>query len=130
MRVPQHFWLAVLQCVIPLQAFGGDVPPKEALIVVKQVHDASARRNFQALSSLMSPEFIWSFGGDSSAEQALQEWKARPRVLRHLSRVTARRCEVLPGDIVQCPAGAGMGYRAGFKQFPQGWLMVSFVEGD
>jgi hypothetical protein len=113
-----------------LPVFGSDAPPKEALVVVQKVHEASARQQLQVLSSLMSSGFTWSFGGDASAEQALQEWKARPKLLQQLSRATADHCEVLSGSIVQCPAGAKLSYRAGFKQLPQGWLMVYFVEGD
>jgi hypothetical protein len=130
MRTQKLLWLALLQCTLALPALGGEAPPKEALVVVKQVHEASTRQQLQSLAPLMSPEFTWSFGGDASAEQALQEWRARPKALQHLSRVTASRCEVISGGIVQCPAGAKLGYRAGFKQFPQGWLMVYFVAGD
>lgn len=130
MRTPRSQWLALLLCSLALPVLSGETPPKEALIVIKQVHKASAQQQFQSLTTLMSPEFTWSFGGDASADQAIQEWKARPKLLQQLSRVTAGRCEVVSGGIVQCPAGARIGYRAGFKQFPQGWLMVYFVAGD
>ncbi len=128
--MPQLFWLALLFCVLTLPAFGGETPPKEALVVVKQVHVASAQKRLQSLLPLMTPDFTWSFGGDASAAQALQAWKARPKLLQQLSRATASRCEMRLGDIVQCPAGEKLGYRAGFQQFPQGWRMVYFVAGD
>lgn len=104
--------------------------PKEALATVKQVHDASARKDLGALSALMAHEFTWSFGGDASAEQALQDWKSHPARLATLARLTAGPCAVVQRGLIQCPPADTMNYRAGFRQFPQGWRMVYFVAGD
>lgn len=103
---------------------------KEALATVKQVHDASARKDFGALSGLMAHEFTSSFGGDASVEQALQDWKSHPAKLATLARITAGPCGVVQRGLIQCPPAATMNYRAGFNRFPEGWRMVYFVAGD
>ena len=130
MRNQLGIGLIALLGVTALPALSGEVVPEPARSVVRQVHEASSKRQLQLLYALMSPEFTWSFGGDASSEQAIHEWKERPGVLRRLSRATAGPCEVISGGIVQCPSDAKLGYKAGFKQFPQGWLMVYFVAGD
>jgi hypothetical protein len=77
----------------------------------------------------MSEEFTWSFGGDASAEQAIQEWRARPASLAPLARVTGMPCGLIE-DVVECPRKAAASHRAGFKQTSAGWRMVYFVAGD
>ena len=101
----------------------------EATALIRQVHAASKRRDLMALKALMDDEFISSFGGDGGIDEAIADWKKYPVKLGQLSRVTGMRCEVI-ADVVQCPRGAGAGYRAGFKQTKTGWRMVYFVAGD
>jgi hypothetical protein len=78
----------------------------------------------------MIREFQWSFGGDNDAEQALDAWKGDPKYLRNLARVTAQSCRFITRAIIECPAKAAKGYRAGFARTPEGWRMRYFVAGD
>ena len=78
----------------------------------------------------MAPEFVWSFGGDADAQQAIGAWKADPRALNVLHRVTGAPCAALPDGSVECPRQAGRAARARFEPTAQGWRMVSFVAGD
>jgi len=78
----------------------------------------------------MTQDFIWSFGGDASASQAIAEWKTNPDALKHLIYVTEQPCSYLSDNAVECPRNAGLGYRAGFKLTNTGWRMYYFVQGD
>ena len=119
---------------IPLLATGtcalaADIP-KEARDVIRAVHASAQKSDFAALRSLMVREFQWSFGGDPDAEQALESWKADPQYMRNLARVTAQGCGFITREIIECPAKAGKGYRAGFARTPDGWRMRYFIAGD
>lgn len=78
----------------------------------------------------MAKEFLWSFGGDGNASQAIDAWRNDPAYLKNLSRITNLKCKYTNDKRVECPANAGTGYRAVFKQLPDGWRMTSFVNGD
>jgi hypothetical protein len=78
----------------------------------------------------MVSEFVWSFGGDANAEQAIQAWKADRSILKELYRVTGQDCIAKPDNTIECPKNAGTGYRAGFKKTHDGWRMFYFVAGD
>jgi len=119
-------------CTLP--ALAGPVRPSmpipaAAKAIVQQVHAVSQSHDFGALAKLMDDEFTSSFGGDSGINEAIADWKQSPDKLKQLARATGATCEVV-ADIVQCPRGAGVGYRAGFKQTKRGWRMVYFVAGD
>ena len=86
--------------------------------------------DYLALRADMIQEFRWSFGGDSSAEQAITEWKKEPGYMRQLSRVTQTRCAYRKDKYVECPANAGTSFRAGFKLNDGQWKMVYFIGGD
>ena len=105
------------------------VPP-QAQSVINKVHAAAAARDFSALNRLMTKDFTWSFGGDGDSSQALAAWREDPTYLKNLHRVTGRKCEYTADNYVECPIGVGTGYRAGFKNAGNGWLMVYFVAGD
>lgn len=77
----------------------------------------------------MSEEFSWSFGGDASADQAIAEWRKRPRYLRRLAEITKSSC-VYRDKYVECPANAQTSFRAGFTRIGDRWKMAYFVEGD
>jgi len=104
--------------------------PAAAVKVIYRVHQAAAVRDVSALEKLMVPEFTWSFGGDADAKQALAAWKRRPMAFRKLREVTAKRCILQADGSIECPRGAGTGYRAGFIQTAAGWRMAYFVAGD
>ena len=105
-------------------------PPSGALEVIERVNRAARQKDYVTLRANMIQEFSWSFGGDSSAEQAIAEWKKGPRYLRQLVRVTQGKCAYRKDGYVECPANAGTSFRAGFKLSEGQWKMVYFVEGD
>jgi len=104
--------------------------PDDARKVIRSVHEAASKRDFTAVRSLMVDDFQWSFGGDRDAGQAIDAWKADPRALDALARVTSRDCGVVTTDTIECPRGAGTRARAGFLRTSGGWRMHYFVEGD
>jgi hypothetical protein len=116
-------------CFICTYAFSGSLP-KQATISIHQLNKAAKAADFATLQSLMTQDFIWSFGGDASASQAIAEWKTNPDALKHLIHVTEQPCSYLSDNTVECPRNAGLGYRAGFKLTNNGWRMYYFVQGD
>ena len=105
-------------------------PPSGAKEVIARVNRAARQKDYVALRANMAQEFTWSFGGDSNAEQAIDEWKKEPRYMLQLSRVTQAKCTYRKDKHVECPANAGASFRAGFKLLEGQWKMVYFVEGD
>ncbi|WP_154668133.1 hypothetical protein [Pseudoduganella violaceinigra] len=92
---------------------------------------AAKDRKFKALRGLMVPEFVWSFGGDGNADQAIEAWKRDPILAAKLFQITGRRCGFRNDENnIQCPPNAGLDYRAGFTKTAQGWRMSYFVAGD
>ena len=104
--------------------------PEDARNTILRVHAAAANEDFAALRLLMVRDFQWSFGGDTDAQQALDAWKADPKYLRNLRRVTSQACGFITRQIVQCPVKAGASFRAGFERTPDGWRMRYFLEGE
>ena len=111
-------------------ASASDPIPRELVSIVSKVHSAAVRRDYLTLRASMDAEFTWSFGGDGDPAQALAEWKTDARYLKSLSKVTRAKCGWIVRGVYQCPAKAGLAFRAGFKQVEGGWKMVYFVEGD
>ena len=105
-------------------------PPSGAKEVIARVNRAARQKDYAALRADMAQAFTWSFGGDSSAEQAIDEWKKQPRYMLQLGRVTQAKCTYRKDKYVECPANAGASFRAGFKLSEGQWKMVYFVEGD
>lgn len=105
--------------------------PEQAKSVIRSVHVAAKTKDYRTLKGLMVPAFKWSFGGDSDADQAIEAWKSDPGALHELSRVTRLRCSfIIDANTIQCPANAGIYYRAGFIKTAEGWRMLYFVAGD
>jgi hypothetical protein len=104
--------------------------PQAAKTVVAEIHQSAKLRDTKTLRKLMMSNFIWSFGGDASATQAIDSWLANPILFDELSRITSMDCISIETDIVECPKDADTGYRAGFKSTPKGWRMAYFVQGD
>lgn len=117
--------LSVLSMSIPAAPI-----PKEAQALISKVHVAASKKDTDALKKLMAAEFVWSFGSDGDAEQAIQAWKANMSILKKLYHVTGRDCMEKTDHSIECPKNAGTSYRAGFKQTTEGWRMFYFVEGD
>ena len=104
--------------------------PKEAQFVISKVHVAASKKDTETLKKLMVTDFVWSFGGDSDAEQAIQAWKSDTSLLKKLYRITGRDCVEKADHSIECPKNAGTSYRAGFKKTTEGWRMFYFVVGD
>ena len=121
--------LAAWVLLLPIAGRASAIPI-EAQKVIEQVHAAAANEDFAQLRRLMVRDFQWSFGGDANVDQALDTWKADPKYLRGLKRVTAQQCAFIDSAIVQCPAKGRTNFRAGFGKTADGWRMQYFVEGD
>ena len=104
--------------------------PIEAALTISKVNSAAQQNDFEALQLLMTTDFIWSFGGDASATQAIAEWRSNPDAIKQLIKVTGQPCTHNEDNTVECPRNAGLGYRAGFKITNAGWRMYYFVQGD
>ena len=106
------------------------VPPPAA-DAIDRVHLAARERNMVALRQSMMPQFKWTFGpGDETADEAIRQWGKDPGALRQLAIVTGGKCELMDPATVQCPAGAGRGFRAGFHLVDGHWKLDSFLAGD
>ena len=105
------------------------VPP-ELKRLISQIGDAAKRNDFAALRSAMVQEFVWSFGGDGDADQAIAEWKIYPKYLHDLAAATRAKCGAEGHEYIQCPAKAGTRFRAGFRLVGGQWKMAYFVGGD
>lgn len=105
-------------------------PPADAQVVIKEVRSAAQNKDFKKLRGLMQEDFLWSFGGDGSAEQAIAEWRKDRRYLRELANVLKSGCRLYDENTVNCPGKGGMNFRAIFSKRGEGWRMRAFVEGD
>jgi len=126
---PLSVMLFAFATSIPVGATG-ETPPLGALQVIGRVNRAAKQMDYAALRADMIQEFSWSFGGDSSAEQAIAEWKKQPKYMCQLDKITQARCAYQKDGYVECPANAGTSFRAGFKLSEGKWKMVYFVGGD
>jgi len=132
MRLPTGLVItcAAVVGVVFVPVVAGAAIPEEARNTIRRVRAAAAKEDFAALRLLMVGDFQWSFGGDMDVQQALDAWKADPKYLRNLRRVTSQTCGLITRQIVQCPIKAGASFRAGFERTPAGWRMRYFVEGE
>ena len=124
------FFLLAALTISPCVAMAGTPIPAGAEQVISSVHAAATNRDLPALRALMTDEFTWSFGGDSTAEQAIAAWHSEPSTIAALRNITGRSCGRISEQFIQCPQHAGISYRAGFTETPSGWRMVYFVAGD
>ena len=105
--------------------------PADAESVIQRVRKAAETEDLKTLRSLMVQDFVWSFGGDRDADQALNEWKKESDVLSHMIRVLDKGCRSTGPRTIECPGAGKLSYRAGFTQRTTGqWLMEYFVAGD
>lgn len=103
--------------------------PSDLKQFLAQVHGAAKRKDLVALKAGMIQEFTWSFGGDRSADQALEEWRKDAKYLKALAAATQGSCSRIAAEF-ECPAKAGSSFRAGFKRIGGSWKMTYFVAGD
>lgn len=106
-----------------------DLAPDLAALI-SRVSDAAKRKDYAALRASMTDEFIWSYSGKSSADQAITEWRIDPKYLVALTLATHAKCGRADKEYVQCPAKPGTAFRAGFRLVGNQWKMAYFVEGD
>ena len=137
MKVPIHKFGIVLFCTTCLSTFASGAEkksaralPKEAAEAIRIVADSAKKRDFMTLRGLMVDEFRWSFGGDSDANQATDEWKKDGRYLTELERVLRGNCRPAEAGHIECPGRGDLSFRAGFLRTPKGWKLEYFVEGD
>jgi hypothetical protein len=110
----------------------------EASAVIDRVRQAAERRDWTTLRNSMVKEFLWSFGGDRDADQAIEAWRNRPEYVRELSRVLRMGCRVdktryggeTKAERIKCDGTGGTHFRAGFINTSEGWKLEYFVAGD
>jgi hypothetical protein len=129
--------LVFLLCCLPALAAAADKKsprrlPREATAAIRAAADAAKKQDLVALRRLMIDEFTWSFGGDSSADQAIATWKKDPAPLLAMDKVLRLPCRTSDDDAdhVECPGKGDKSYRAGFIKTAAGWRMINFVAGD
>lgn len=104
--------------------------PADVRATIAQLQVAAETSDFATLRSLMTDQFIWSFGGDANADQAIAAWRADSSYLNGLRATLARGCRVTDPDEVECPGKGGGDFRAGLVKTPAGWRMTYLVAGD
>jgi hypothetical protein len=104
--------------------------PQDARHVITQLQKAAESKDLARLRSLMIDGFIWSFGGDASADQAIDAWREDDRYLDELRATLERGCHPDGPDRVECPGKGGADFRAGLVKTQAGWRMEYLVEGD
>jgi hypothetical protein len=93
----------------------------------------STTRDFTSLRQVMTDNFVWSFGGDDGADNAIAEWRSEQRYLPALTKVLKSPCRQADYNGtrgVECPGAGGDSFRAWFVETKAGWKFTAFVEGD
>src|SRR3979411_3180707 len=80
----------------PLAQTSADTLPADASMIVERALKAARLKDVNPLKRLMIPQFLWSFGGDRDADQAIEFWKADARYLDEMVRVLDRGCHIDP----------------------------------
>lgn len=104
--------------------------PTGARATIAQLQAAAEANDFAKLRALMTDQFIWSFGGDANADQAIAAWRVDPSYLTGLRATLARECHLPDPDEVECPGRGGGDFRTGLVKTPAGWRMNYLVAGD
>lgn len=104
--------------------------PKDAKLVFEQVIAAVESDDLMRLKALMVEDFTWSFGGDRSSQQALDEWKKDPSSIKRLPALLKSSCKLENSHTIVCESDSRQNLRAGFSRKPVGWLLEYFVAGD
>lgn len=87
--------------------------PPGARATITQLQAAAEANDFAKLRSLMIDPFIWSFGGDASADQAIAAWRVDPGYLTGLRATLTRECHLSDPEEVECPGKGDGDFRAG-----------------
>ena len=99
--------------------------PADARLLLRLIW-TSAEKD-AVLGPLMENAFTWSFGGDASSRQALDEWKKDATIPKKLRAAIAGTCK-LDGDVVTCAPKKGP--RLVLEKQSGCWRWTAFVEGD
>lgn len=110
----------------------GQIPAAASDLISKTAGWGTAR-DFASLRLVMTDDFVWSFGRDDGADNAIEEWRRDQRYLPALTKVLKSPCR--PGNYngtpgVECPGRGGLSFRAWFVETKAGWKFTAFVEGD
>jgi hypothetical protein len=107
------------------------VPP-DGLVVLDRLVVAAESADWAALRSMMADEFKYSFGADrDSPDDAIEDWKKDPQVLKELVRVIGMGCKHTPDAYIHCSGEGGTNYRGALKRDSNGaWKLVWFIAGD
>ncbi|HEY0710724.1 MAG TPA: hypothetical protein VGG33_28225 [Polyangia bacterium] len=103
--------------------------PADVTKVIDAVLVVVKAKDLQALRLTMKSDFIYDFGGGSSADEAIDEWSREPGCLAKIP-VILRHCRMLPDGHVECSGRKKLGYRAGFEQVQGIWKFAYCVGGD
>jgi len=130
----------VLTLSSPIEAQESESSDSGLVALVDQVKVAADRRDHDSLHELMSEDFLYSFGGSRSRDEATAWFKRRPELLNKLVEVLSGNCAITEYSTVVhhlCPAEAAepksayYDYRAGFRLTNHNnWQFVWFVAGD
>jgi hypothetical protein len=113
----------------PKLASYGDIPTPAA-VRVHALRAALRAGDFDAVRTFLIEDFVWSAGGQPSADQALIMWRADPTIPSALVMALEGGCGT-DGDEVACPAAAASGaLRATFKRDGAEWKLASFVAAE
>jgi hypothetical protein len=107
-----------------------NLPDREAVKLIDQVHAAALSRDTAGLRRTMVADFRWALGAEASAETAIVMWSADSSKLRELAHAIEGGCgvEEATGEVVCPAAGAAKGpSMARFRKTGDGWKFVLFL---
>ena len=102
--------------------------PMGAAVVLANVKDAIAKRDYVALRPQLADDIVWSQGGGTGADAALATWQADPTILDAMQGAISAGCA--GGDKrVSCPPGdAKVGtFQLVVEDKGKTWQVTSFV---
>jgi hypothetical protein len=130
---PRLLTILLSLCGVSMPPVGAEATEplsKEARETISRAADAARQQDWKALRQEMVDEFTWDFGGDSSAEEAIAEWKKDPRPVLEFGRHLYERCRLVEPARIECPSRRAIDLRAGFVLSKGVWKMAYLVAGD
>jgi hypothetical protein len=104
--------------------------PEGAPMALARIHAAAKKKDVGALRKHMVDTFVWSSGGDPSADTAVSLWSADPLVLSALVQVLEGGCAERDAATVVCPRRAqpGSTWRAELTRQGKDWRLSAFFQ--
>lgn len=85
--------VAIFTCLNERGLAAPEPMPLDLKAFLAKIHVAEKRKDFATLKAGMIADFTWSFGGDVSADQALEAWRQDGHhYLKALAAVTQADC--------------------------------------